>query len=163
MNIEEGDFLNLSDVSTDMFAKNTYDLDSKWKSLSLHSNAPSVTPMFRPQEKRPFDNDFQSPPHLQRSNVSFKEWAPLDHAAASACYSEQSSSDLIVLKETPYLLMKTHFACVNYSLDSIVDTVEQVLNEALENSYEFLSSECTVSFLFKLSQSHVTHHALIAL
>lgn len=133
-----GDILSLSDVSPEEFATHQAARDSKWRSVAVGSLSSSVHEFQRFEGKMPQSKDL-TPPKLNKDN-EIRSWTPL----TIEIMKQRSNDDEVVVREAPFLLMKTHFECHKYHIDSIIDTIEQVLSENIENAYEFIASECTV-------------------
>jgi hypothetical protein len=130
-----GDILSLSDVSIDQFATYNYDMDSRWRSVAALEGSVGVKHV----EPMASKTSIMSPPKLSKESPP-RVWSPVQ-----IDLRVDSNEAEVVVREAPYLLMKTHFECEKFSLDTILDTIEQTLNDSIENAYEFVASECTVS------------------
>ena len=133
-----GDILSLSDVSPEEFATHQAATDSKWRSVAIGSMPSSVHEFQRVEGKMLQTNDL-TPPKLKKDH-GIQSWTPL----SIEILKQRSSDDEVVVREAPFLLMKTHFECHKYHIDTIIDNIEQVLSENIENAYEFIASECMV-------------------
>ena len=136
-----GDILSLSDVSPEEFATHQAAKDSKWRSVAIGVPTSAIQQYQRPEGKQLQANELY-PPKLQKDN-EIRSWTPL----SIEIMKQRSNDDEVVVREAPYLLMKTHFECHKYNIDSIIDTIEQILSENIENAYEFVANECTVSLV----------------